>query len=97
LQYLQQYGFKTFDTIWDESYDRVQDDTKRSYYLSHLLKKLDQQSEQEKNEMFKKSIPIIEHNWNHFYGGGFEKILWAELTTMFDNLKAATQGDLSSN
>jgi hypothetical protein len=97
LAYLKQYGFKTFDTVWDESYDKIQDDHKRVHDLSCLLKKLDQQSEQEKNKMFKKCIPIIEHNWNHFYGGGFEKILWAELTTMLHNLKAATQGDLSSN
>ena len=63
-----------------------------------MLEKIDNNiNEAEKNKMFKKCIPIIEHNWNHFYGGGFEKILWAELTTMLDNLKAAVQGDLSSN
>ena len=97
LVYLKQYGFKTFDTVWDESYDEVQDDTKRCDRLSQLLKTLDQQNEQEKNKMFKKCIPIIEYNWNHFYGGGFEKILWEELTAMLSNLKIATQGDLSSN
>ena len=97
LAYLKQYGFKTFDTIWDEYYDTATDDTVRIATLTRLLKKLDQQSEQEKNKMFKKCIPIIEHNWNHFYNGGFEKILWAELTTMLHNLKAAMNGDLSSN
>jgi hypothetical protein len=97
LAYLRQYGFKTFDSVWSESYDQSVDDNLRVLRLSNLLKKLDKQSEQEKNEMFRKCIPIIEHNWNHFYGGGFEKILWAELTTMLDHLKAATTGDLSSN
>jgi hypothetical protein len=97
LAYLRQYGFKTFNSIWSEYYDTVTDDTIRIATLSQLLKTLDNQSESEKNEMFKKCIPIIEHNWNHFYGGGFEKILWEELTTMLHNLKAATQGDLSSN
>ena len=97
LKYLKQYGFKTFDSIWDESYDNYKNDTGRIITLSNLLKKLDSQTEQEKNITFKKCIPIIEHNWNHFYGGGFEKVLWAELTTMLDNLKATVQGDLSSN
>jgi len=97
LAYLRQYGFKTFDTIWSEEYDTVQDDNSRLGRLMNLLGKLDQQTEQEKNNMFQKCIPIIEHNWNHFYGGGFEKILWAELNTMLHNLKAATQGDLSSH
>ena len=97
LAYLRQYGFKTFDSVWDESYDQAVDDNLRVLRLSNLLKKLDEQTEQEKNEMFKKCIPIIEHNWNHFYGGGFEKILWAELTTMLHNLKAATHSDLPGN
>ena len=97
LKYLKQYGFKTFDTVWSEEYDEMENDVRRTNLLHRLLKKLDSQSELEKNAMFKKCIPIIEHNWNHFYNGGFEKILWAELTTMLDNLKAATQNDLSSN
>jgi hypothetical protein len=97
LKYLKEYGFKTFDSVWNEEYDEMENDIRRINLLSHLLKKLDSQSESEKNAMFKKCIPIIEHNWNHFYNGGFEKILWAELSTMLDNLKAAAQGDLSSN
>jgi hypothetical protein len=97
LAYLRRYGFKTFDSIWNEDYDTIEENTRRIGTLSRLLKTLDHQDEQEKNKMFKKCIPIIKHNWNHFYNGGFEKVLWAELTTMLDNLKAAAQGDLSSN
>jgi hypothetical protein len=97
LQYLKQYGFKTFDTVWDESYDNVNNGMKRIGCLIELLKQLDDQTEQQKNDMFKKCLPIIEHNWNHFYNGGFEKILWTELTTMLHNLRAAVAGDLSSN
>ena len=97
LQYLRNYGFETFNSIWNEDYDKETNDIRRVHELSGVLEKLDHQSEQEKNDMFKKCIPIIEHNWNHFYNGGFEKILWAELTAMLDNIKAATQGDLSSN
>ena len=97
LKYLKSYGFKTFDTIWNEDYDDMIHDTPRILRLTSLLKKLDSQTEQEKNDMFKKCIPIIEHNWNHFYNGGFEKVLWTELTTMLRDLKTAVQGDLSSN
>ena len=97
LEYLKGYGFKTFDAVWDETYDQVPNDIKRVAVLSRLLKQLDDQTEEEKNIMFKKCIPIIEHNWNHFYGGGFEKILWSELTNMLENLKTAVQGDSSSN
>jgi hypothetical protein len=92
LQYLKNYGFKTFDSVWSEEYDTITDDTRRITHLSYLLRDLDNQTQQEKNQLFKKCIPIIEHNWNHFYGGGFEKVLWAELNTMLQDLKAATQG-----
>jgi predicted XRE-type DNA-binding protein len=97
LAYLKQYGFKTFDSVWDEYYDTVTDDTSRVGILTRLLKKLDQQSEQQKNEIFKKCIPIIEHNWNHFYHGGFEKILWDEMTLMLSDLKKSVGNDLSSS
>jgi hypothetical protein len=97
LAYLKQYGFKTFDSVWNEGYDTIEDGAKRIMMFSELLKRLDNQSELEKNEMFKKCIPIIEHNWNHFYSGGFEKVLWTELTTMLHNLKMAITCDLSSN
>jgi hypothetical protein len=97
LSYLRSYGFKTFNDVWDESYDSQEDDYIRNADLGALLYTLDRLPLDEKQQMFEKCIPIIEHNWNHFYNGGFEKILWAELTTMLDNLKAAAQGDLSSN
>ena len=97
LEYLKNYGFKTFDTVWSEEYDTIKDDRRRIAMIGKLLKRIDLMSEQEKNETFIKCIPIIEHNWNHFYGGGFEKILWAELTSMLDKLKTTIQGDLSSN
>lgn len=97
LRYLRSYGFKTFSDVWDESYDSQEDDYIRTEYLGSLLAKLDRMNTSEKQQMFEKCIPIIEHNWNHFYNGGFEKVLWAELVNMLDNLKAATQGDLSSN
>jgi len=97
LAYLRQYGFQTFDSVWNESYDNIIEDERRVIILTKLLASLDKQTEQEKNAMFKKCIPIIEHNWNHFYGGGFEKILWKELTTMLENIKAEIQDDLSSD
>jgi hypothetical protein len=97
LSYIRSYGFKTFSDVWDEGYDLIEDDYDRNRILCTLLKQLDKLTIQQKQQMFEKCIPIIEHNWNHFYNGGFEKVLWTELTTMLHNLKAATQGDLSSN
>jgi hypothetical protein len=87
LEYLRSYGFQTFDSIWDESYDTC-DDTTRIKKIANLLTDLDQKSLQEKQKLFETARPIVEHNWNHFYNGGFEKILWQELTGMLDDIKS---------
>ena len=84
---MQPQKFKTFDSVWDETYDSVKDDTLRVLKLSELLKKLDQQTLNQKNEMFKQCIPIIEHNWNHFYRGDFADVLWIELVDMLNQIK----------
>jgi hypothetical protein len=87
LQYLHSYGFKTFGDLWDESYDNC-DDAIRIQKIAQLLIELDRKSTTEKQKLFESAHSIIEHNWNHFYNGGFEKILWKELTGMLDDIKS---------
>jgi hypothetical protein len=87
LDYLKKYGFKTFDSLWDESYDNETDDQLRIEKIAQLLKNLDHLSIEQKQELFVKAHPIIEHNWNHFYHGGFEKILWQELQDMLNGIE----------
>ena len=82
LEYLRQYGFQTFNGLWDESYDQIEDDFERYTAVAKVLSKLDKLSYGEKQALFRDCIPIIKHNFNHFYNGGFERILWDELTTM---------------
>jgi hypothetical protein len=86
LHYLRSYGFKTFNTLWDESYDSEIDDTKRLIMIADLLKQLDSLSLQQKQNLYTAAIPIIQHNYNHFYNGAFESILWTELTGMLNSM-----------
>jgi len=86
LRYLRHYGFKTFDTVWDESYDLETDDEKRLVMIADLLKELDSLSVAARLKLFEESLPIVMHNYNHFYNGGFEKILCNELNSMLNNL-----------
>jgi hypothetical protein len=86
LRYLRSYGFKTFGNLWDESYDDEPDDAKRIEKIAHTLKQLDG-LEQHRQAIFDEAQSIIEHNWNHFYGGGFEAILWQELKDMLNELE----------
>jgi len=84
LEYLRSYGFKTFSTFWDESYDTETDDYKRIEKIAMVLRELDNTSQREKQQIFDQAKSICEHNRNHFYSGSFEKILWNELTKMIE-------------
>jgi hypothetical protein len=86
LRYLRSYGFKTFGDLWDESYDDEPDDSRRIEKIAQVLKMLDGLGEH-RQDMFESAHEIIEHNWNHFYGGGFESMLWQELQDMLNEFK----------
>jgi hypothetical protein len=86
LRYLRSYGFKTFGHLWDESYDDEPDDHKRIEKIAHTLKLLDDLGEY-RQAIFDSAQEIIKHNWNHFYGGGFESILWQELKDMLNDIE----------
>ena len=86
LEYLRMYGFRTFGDLWDEGYDWELDDVRRIDRIGKLLTDLHRLSDKERQSLFKACIPIIEHNYNHFYGGGFEATLWAELQGMLKSI-----------
>lgn len=86
LKYLREYGFKTFEGIWDESYDDAEDDD-RIQQIASLLRSLDELPVAAKQDLFEQCIPIIEHNWNHFYNGGLEAVLWEELNDMLNSIE----------
>ena len=87
LQYLRSYGFKTFGHLWDESYDAIQDDDQRIAAVAQLLKQLDSLSITERYNLFMAARETVEHNWNHFYNGGFEQVLWQELQGMLNDIE----------
>ena len=86
LRYLRSYGFRTFGDLWDESYDDEPDDHKRIEKIAQVLKQLEG-LEEHRQDIFDSAWDIIQHNWNHFYNGGFESILWQELKDMLNELE----------
>jgi len=87
LEYMRSYGFRTFDDVFDESYDAETDDVLRVEKVVRLLKDLDNQSERERQSIHRACLPIVEHNFRHFYMGGLTNILWPELTGMLHGLR----------
>ena len=78
LEYLRRYGFKTFEGIWDESYDQLPDN-KRISAIGNLLQELEYADKNYLNEL---CAPIVQHNYDWFYSGKFEQVLWDELLNM---------------
>ena len=89
LEYLRSYGFRTFEGIWDESYDQAPDDV-RIERIASLLRSLNELPLEGKQDLFDQAQEVVEHNWNHFYGGGFEAVLWQELQEMLDGIESSS-------
>jgi hypothetical protein len=87
LAYLREYGFRTFDSVWDESYDQETDDFLRLERVTRLLADIDAMSWHQKEILWLHAQEIAIHNWNHFYRGGFEQRLWQELGDMLDSIQ----------
>ena len=85
LEYLRSYGFRTFEDIWDESYDQAEDSV-RIERIASLLCSLDELPAEAKQDLFDQAQEVVEHNWNHFYYGGFEAVLWTELQEMLNGI-----------
>jgi hypothetical protein len=84
LRYLRSYGFRTFGDLWDESYDDETHQAQRIEKIAFTLKSIDILPQHEKQRLFELAEEICEHNYQHFYSGGFEQILWDELTGMIN-------------
>jgi hypothetical protein len=87
LEYLRSYGFKTFDSIIDESYDNIVDNDLRTEAVVDQLHWYCNLTPDEKNSIIQQLAPIIDYNFHHFYGE-FRHIITREL---LDNTKTLFQ------
>jgi hypothetical protein len=79
LQYLKNYGFRTFDSVWDEGYDSEIDHKVRMARAVSVIQTLQEKSSEEFSLIMKRCQSIVEHNRTHFYSQQFEDILLDEL------------------
>ena len=83
LAYLKSYGFKTFDSVIDETYDTIQDNDLRTEAVIDQLHWYCNLTPGEKTNIIQQLEPIIDYNFHHFYGE-FKQIITREL---LDNTK----------
>ena len=62
LEYLRSKGLKTFDHIFDESYDLIQDPNQRLEAIMNLVKKISAYPISDIKQMVSKATDVILHN-----------------------------------
>jgi len=71
LAYVRSYGFKTFASIIDESYDTIQDPVERLEAVVKTMKTISQWTNQERIEKMQIANNIAAYNRKLFYSGKF--------------------------
>jgi hypothetical protein len=79
LEYLRQYGFKTFSSVFDESYDLISDPEIRLQSVINTMKQIDQWSDCEFQEKNIQLQNIAEYNRRHFFSNTFFQHITNEL------------------
>ena len=79
LKYLRDYGFKTFDTVFDESYDNIQDPLERLQSIVKLMKHISQWNDDQRTKKLKDMQEIVNFNKSHFFSSNFFNQIETEL------------------
>ena len=66
IKRLQDLGFKTFGSLWDESYDSILNPEKRMYAIVCLIKHIANLPDLELINLAKKAESIVEFNFSHY-------------------------------
>jgi hypothetical protein len=73
LQYLKDYGFKTFDGHINESYDDIQNSSDRLKAIIQEMKRISVMTLQQKQQLIKDVQHIVEHNQKLFFSNEFHE------------------------
>lgn len=95
LSYLRRYGFKTFDSIWDESYDLIQDPLQRLIKIVDLMKEIASWDEVTREIKLTQAQEIVQFNQKRFFSQDFFNTVIDELKTNLT--KAFVHLDKSKN
>ena len=79
LQYLKKYGFKTFDSVWNENYDTIQDPLQRLHAIVNTMKEIASWDENTRQINLSKAKLICEHNKQMFFSQHFLNLIKSEL------------------
>jgi hypothetical protein len=85
LEYLRSYGFKTFEHIWDERYDLVEDPKERLIRITNLMKQIANWAPKVRENKMSQARAIADYNKQHFFSQEFFNLIINELITNLTN------------
>jgi hypothetical protein len=85
LQYLKQYGFKTFDGILDETYDTILDPRERLKTIVQEIKRISNLDHDQKRLLWTKLYAIAEHNRRLFFSDAWHDLIVNEFKNNLDS------------
>lgn len=86
LAYLRDYGFKTYDTIWDEEYDLIEDPRERMSAIVNLMQSIAAWTPEIRVQKMQAAQIIADYNRQYFFSATFFNHIILELR---DNFKSA--------
>jgi hypothetical protein len=93
LEYLREYGFKTFDSVWDETYDTISDPVQRLQAIVNLMCEINAWDPVLRQQKLAQAQAIADHNRAWFFDQAFSHMIENELETNLktglDELKSA--------
>jgi hypothetical protein len=94
LSYLRQYGFKTYDSVWDETYDTISDPLERLQAIVALMHEIAKWPAHTRLKKFQQAQTIAMYNKQRFFSKEFFDLIKSELTS---NLNLALQQQINHN
>jgi len=83
LEYLRRYGFKTFDSVIDESYDTIQDPLQRMHAVIALMQQI--QHCNNKSLIYQQLLKIAKFNQRRFFSDDFQQQVIDEFQQNFES------------
>jgi len=80
LEYLRSYGFKTFGSVWDESYDVIKDPGQRLYAITNLMAQIANWGPLVREHKLAEAQAVSDYNRQHFFSQEFFNQVTDELT-----------------
>jgi hypothetical protein len=79
LDYLKSYGFQTFDSVWDESYDNISDPYERLTNIVKTMKTISQWDPETRRKKLQAAQDIADYNKAYFFSESFFNLINSEL------------------